>query len=502
MIGINELKDELEKINTERNELRKRREERRMVPLAWDKHIRKAIGYLFRYGRIKLDDLAGNLKIHIKDINYIVKLFEKNRLIIQNNTNSITITEEGSRIAKDLGFKVQLQNQKDRFLPPYIVKDIEESVNNFIKTSFPPDPYLFQWYFTPRSVQNIVEYMIKEFDIEGRNVACLMAPTIGLSLSLTGYSANEGKGVYVFDKDENIIQTLRNVGVHAIEYDITEPVPEDFRGSFDCVVIDPPYDEDYYFVALSRAIDLLGGEQYKTIYIVVPPPEIAYLRRIGFPPLILSVLNSLDRCWLLFEDIKKEICRYLSPPYEIAALSTRLGKESQEIKETLENWRSSDLIKASIFRDVVPPLPGKCELSLEPPISYKRYKRRFLECSLKLDEHYKEYGYTKPIIEIQDASEWDEFAKEFNKPPLFPYSVFIHDIGDWDTPSNKLIKLKGAVANFLWERLKTNNTSNTDSIVCLVTEIKQVFLGAPKIKHIENDIKVFIKDLRKLKLIT
>lgn len=179
--------------------------------------------------------------------------------------------------------------------------------------------------------------MVQEFDVEGRNIACLMAPTIGLSLSLTGYPVNDGEGICVFDKDKNIILSLKNMGIHAVEYDVADPIPEDFHGAFDCVIIDPPYDEDYYFVSLSRAIDLLGGKQYKTVYIVVPPPEVAYLRRIGFPPMILSVLSLLDKCWLLFEDIKKEACRYLSPPYEIAALAKRLEKNPAEIKGILEN---------------------------------------------------------------------------------------------------------------------------------------------------------------------
>lgn len=342
--------------------------------------------------------------------------------------------------------------------------------------------------------------MVKEFDVEGRNIACLMTPTVGLSLSLTGYPANDGRGICVFDKDKNIILSLKNKGVHAVEYDVAEPIPEDFLGSFDCVVIDPPYDEDYYFVSLSRAIALLGGKQYKTVYVVVPPPEVAYLRRIGFPPMILSVLSLLDKCWLLFEDIKKDACRYLSPPYEIAALAVRLGKNPSEIKGILENWRSSDLIKASIFRDVVPPLPGKCELPIEPPIEYDRYKRRFLERSLKIDD-YKEYVYTKPTIEEQVSSEWDEFTEEFIKPISLPCSIFIHDIGDWDDPSNRLIKFKGVVAHYLWEKLKQNDTINTNSQRYLASEIKKKFLDAPQVGQIKDDIEIFRQGLKKLKLI-
>lgn len=500
MISVIELKNELEKINIERDGVKKTKGQRSILPLTWDRHIRRAIGYLFRYGQLKLDDLAEKLKIHVKDIDYIIKILEKNDgLVSRKETDSIVITEEGNRVAKELGFRVQLQNRKDRLLPPYLIEDIETAVDNFTKSILPPDPYLFQWYFAPHSVRDMIEYMIEEFDVEGRNVACLMTPTIGLSLFLTGYTANNGKGVYVFDKDKDVVEELKKGGVQAVEYDVTDPVPEEFRNFFDCVIIDPPYDEDYYFVSLSRAIELLGGEQYKTIYVVVPPPEVAYLRRVGFPPMIVSVLHLLDRCWLLFENIKKGICGYSSPPFEIAALSTRSEKRPEDIKETLEKWRSSDLIKVSIFRDVASPLPGKCELPLEPSIEYERYKRRFLVKSATINS-YKEYPYTKPELEVQEADEWDEFTKEFTKSPFLPYGVIIHDIGDWDNPANRLIRLKGVVAHYLWQNIKCETLDN-EFVSHLSREVPQKFLEVPAADQITHDLEDFLQQLRKIKVI-
>jgi len=72
MIGINELRNNLERINLERDEVKKTKKERSMLPLTWDRHIRRAIGYLFRHGQVRLDSLAESLKIHIKDVDCIV----------------------------------------------------------------------------------------------------------------------------------------------------------------------------------------------------------------------------------------------------------------------------------------------------------------------------------------------------------------------------------------------------------------------------------------------
>lgn len=155
MPSINELQDELEKINIERDETKKQKQERRMLPLTWDRHIRKSIGYIFRYGHIKLDDLAEKLKIHIKDVEYVVRILEGNGLVINREKENVIITQDGDRIAKELGFKLQLQDQTDRLLSPYLIKNIEEKIDDFIKQIPPPNPYLFQWYFAPGSIRNV-----------------------------------------------------------------------------------------------------------------------------------------------------------------------------------------------------------------------------------------------------------------------------------------------------------------------------------------------------------
>lgn len=150
MPSINELKDELEKINIERDETKKQKQDRRMLPLIWDRHIRQGIGYLFRYGHIKLDDLAEKLKIHIKDVEYVVRILEKTGLVVKSEKDSITITQEGDRIAKELGFEVQLQNQTDRLLSPYLIKDIEEKTDDFIKQIPPSQSLSLPMVFCPR----------------------------------------------------------------------------------------------------------------------------------------------------------------------------------------------------------------------------------------------------------------------------------------------------------------------------------------------------------------
>jgi predicted methyltransferase len=498
MVTETDLRAQLEEINKKREEVRRTKERRRILPLSWERHVRKAIGYMFRYREFQIPELVDKLKIHVKDIDHILGILEGNGLVIREE-NKLRITGNGEEFAEELGFKIRCEKGQDyRAFPPGLRKRLVKEVEEFlIREMDPPDPYLFQWFFTPNSVLEIIEYMIDNFDVEGRKIACLMTPTIGLALHLTGYAKDNE--IYVIEKDKAILQILENHNVQTILWDVTEPILNNERwGYFDCVIADPPYDEDFYFVSLSRALELLGGRQDRVVYVVTPPPEIAYLRRPGFPPLITSIISILDRCGLLLEEIKKGICQYLSPPYEIATLSRRLKLTKEQANKILTTWRSSDLLKASIFRDVTSPLPIRCEIRAQALIKYERYKRRFLVRQEEI-KSYKEFTYQKPELKTEEAMEWDRFKDdgEFIKPLSAPYFVLIHDIGDWDDPANRLIKLEGAVAHYLWQIVKSHGTLNTK----VIQSIKKEFLNTPEVHQIEGDVKDFILNLKKLNLL-
>jgi len=106
-------------------------------------------------------------------------------------------------------------------------------------------------------------------------------------------------------------------------------------------------------------------------------------------------------------------------------------------------------------------------------------------------------------LEVQDAAEWDEFTKDFTKTLFLPYCVVIHDVGDWGSPANKLIKLKGAVAHFLWQELKGGDeTISKQFISRLACKTTENFLDVPAINQIASDIQTFAEDLKKIEVIS
>lgn len=487
-----ELLAKLEEINEFRR-TKKKEIKGRIHDLSYWKHVRPAIGYIYHHGKIRINDLVNKLGIHIKDIEDVIGMLVDLDLVSRRGIE-LRLTMKGEQYAMSLGFK-----PRDRILSPDTKSKIIELLYNFIQKDLPPpDPYLYQWYFDPESVINVLDLMVKELDVEGAKVACLMTPTLGLAIHHSGLASE----VCVLDVDENIVNILKTkYGVSTVKYNIEEPVPHDYRERYDLVIIDPPYEEQFYYVSFCRALELLRDPKDKVVYCVIPPPEIAYLIEPGYPPLINAVFEKMKEVGLTIEAINKGLCEYITPPFEMAVLYRRL--QTREV-EMLRKWRRSDLLKARVYRRSISPLlKERVELQQKELNKYRRIKRnpRFLVRLKELDS-YKGLRYTRPDVETPHlAKKWDEINIT-DHPLEEPYLVLIHDIGTWEEPENRLIKLKSFTAHFLWKYLENIDEINDDIINQLVKSlIAQGFSDMPSEDQIRNDVVYFIQRLREYKLL-
>lgn len=467
-----EIKELIKDYNLKREAEQRENPRRRILPLSADGCMRIAISNLFRFRELTPLDLCKKLNIHIKNLDDTVEILSKVNLIRKTERDSLRLSEIGVFYAKAwLGLRSRIL-KGDKLLSMVQRKQIKNKVLEFVKKVEPPDPYLFQWFFTPDSVIEIVEYMLRNFDIEGRKVACLMTPTVALAIALTGYPSE----VWAIDKDGALLKLLEDESegkLKTYEYDVQDMTPEDLlydvqdrtpedlsraRNKFDCFIIDPPYQEDWYTVSISRALDLVGGLKDKTGYIVVPPDEIAYSKKFGFPPLIATILHDLREYGLTLDQIWKGVLNYLTPPFEKAILRRRVSRKEYD------NWRTADLLRIKVFRETRSSIPGSSVISEFTPerkiiANISRYNRRFLERQASNDVEVESHSFS-PVIKIRKASEWDEFLKVFLAPSLPENcSVLFHDIGDWDQNgkdccANRLILIEGAAWKFVWNAIK------------------------------------------------
>lgn len=430
---------------------------RRILPLSADDYIRIAISVLFRFGELTPFDLCKKLNIHIKNLDDTIDVLSKVNFIEKTERDSLRLSEIGVFYARAwLGLR-SICLEGGKLLPKLQREQIRNKVLEFVKKIEPPNPYLFQWFFTSDSIIRLVECMLENFDIEGRRVACLMSPTVALAVALTGYPIE----VWAIDIDGALLKLLENESngqVKTYKYDVQERTPEVLRDKFDCFVIDPPYKEDWYTISISRALDLIGGRKGKTGYIVVPPDEIAYSKKIGFPPLIATILHDLREYGLTLDQIWKGILNYLTPPFEKAILRRRVSRKEYD------SWRTADLLRIKVFRETSSSIPGSSIISeftseREIVASISRYNRRFLERQGSNDIAVESHS-PSPVIKTKEASEWDKFLKIFLAPSLPENcSVLFHDIGDWeqngkDRCANRLILIEGTAWKLVWNDIK------------------------------------------------
>ncbi len=102
--------------------------------------------------------MVDKLKIHVKDYEDILKVFERFGLI-DRIRDIIRITGEGERIAEELGYRFKIRDKGGEYLSLELREKLLSEIDKFIKQLPPPDPHLFQWYFTPDLTIEIINYI-------------------------------------------------------------------------------------------------------------------------------------------------------------------------------------------------------------------------------------------------------------------------------------------------------------------------------------------------------
>lgn len=84
--------------------------------------------------------------------------------------------------------------------------------------------------------------------------------------SVATANLGEAKSVVVADIDERILGEIRNVsenhslGIETVKYDARQKLPKELAGEFDVIFTDPPYTTEGVGLFVSRAVELLDGD--------------------------------------------------------------------------------------------------------------------------------------------------------------------------------------------------------------------------------------------------
>lgn len=193
------------------------------------------------------------------------------------------------------------------------------------------DPDLAQWWFTLSTIDWLAERIRSRLavaSVAAIRVLAIGAPTVGYHLGLLGFRAT------VLDADEHVVGAIALPAptYEAVHFDALDPLPPEYVGAFDAVVLDPPWYEPAATAFLQQALAALrvGGFGFCTM-----PPS---LTRPGLDKEREQYLTCLATRGGILTSLEPGKLRYLVPRFEEQAFSSLKGFAGRP-------WRSSDLLE-------------------------------------------------------------------------------------------------------------------------------------------------------------
>ncbi|WP_022940459.1 dGTP triphosphohydrolase [Psychromonas hadalis] len=189
------------------------------------------------------------------------------------------------------------------------------------------NPLFYQWWYTLDSQEKLSRKVLDETD--SAEILCIGTPTIAATLKSYGAS------VSLLDIDPDLISLFNNTfpeNSSGLQHDIFNELDAKYVNSFDSVVIDPPWYEEYFNVFLSRAINAtkINGKIYCSI------PQV--LTREGIEEERRKLTQELHRLGHEVLYVEKSVVQYIIPEFESAAF------KQGNIPLSNQPWRYSDLL--------------------------------------------------------------------------------------------------------------------------------------------------------------
>ncbi len=290
----------------------------------------------------------------------------------------------------------------------------EKEINKFFSKLPIPHPHDFDWRFTAKGVRAFVEHILRYHKKED-SICVIAAPTVYVYLRFLDYFHSISlieRSMDTVDSIRQLIGDSYGVCSHDLQYPWTR-----FIGEFNCIIMDPPWYQDYYELFFLRAIEILSAGGF--IHTAIFPPFAkghALLER-------SSIISFSQNRGLHLLELKSSLLEYESPAFEKQSFSV-------ERFDLVSNWRNGDV--ATFF------LGPKYERDHVFQVETGRWREfRIGRSKLKLRMDESVEGYEAPTIEPVEENKSPFLSSISRKyPPR-------DQIGLW-TSCQQAFKIKGA----------------------------------------------------------
>lgn len=152
-----------------------------------------------------------------------------------------------------------------------------------------PDRSLDQFFATPATTLRRLRKMIKNGDIQNRDIAILGDDDLtSLAIALT----KKAKSITVFEIDPRLIKLLSqaksdlNLDLNIVEFDLQNKIPQNFSQNFDTIFTDPPYTPGGISLFISQALRLMRPQLTSRLYLCYGNSDRAREREVAIQTII------------------------------------------------------------------------------------------------------------------------------------------------------------------------------------------------------------------------
>jgi hypothetical protein len=166
------------------------------------------------------------------------------------------ISEQGNLFLTTASRTVPLDKKGSILLDKKNISRADKKVESFLSSLPIPHPHDFDWRFSIPGIKEFVTHVLQYHDRE--HAVCIIAvPTVYAYLRLL----NVFPLLSLVERSEDTVESIRKYFGDAsgvVSHDLQYPWTARSRGDFDCIIMDPPWYQDYYELFMLRATEILS----------------------------------------------------------------------------------------------------------------------------------------------------------------------------------------------------------------------------------------------------
>lgn len=318
--------------------------------------LERFIALLYLYQPIDLWDLTRQTDMYIRTILSLLYVLEKNRLLSVSDDGKLHLTRRGAVLARHLSVATKLKpftRRADNFHPQLSprFKAIVQTMRE-LGSQIAPQNRFDQAPLTPEASVRKVAYAINRGDAAGKCVACVGDDDlISIIFALSGVP----KRILAIDVDRYLLELIEefseknDLAIETLQHDLRQPIPEQYRASFDLFITEPPDTVNGITLFVSRGVELLKRGEGMIGYVGISPTACP-------PKGLLQIQQNLADMRLLITDRLPKYSDY--PPHRTELKHVEVPDCYDRFYPPQKTWYAADLLRLRTSGDTTPLIEG------------------------------------------------------------------------------------------------------------------------------------------------